>query len=138
MKYNGFVKVQAFNKNIMTTKSPYNLLVKKPRTNLDKILGKHIITEGLVRSVRKFAKSVTKISTKVQVPRTYDEAINNSVHRKKWQEVIDEKLWNLNSYQTWNYIALPSEQKAISYKQRFKVKYHSNDSIERYKISLVT
>lgn len=31
-------------------------------------------------------------SSKVQEPKTYEEAINDPIHRKKWQEVITKEL----------------------------------------------
>lgn len=67
---------------------------------MGKTSGKHVRTEELVRSICKFAKSVTEISSKIQESKTSDKAINNPVHRNKWQKIMDEKLWNLNSYQT--------------------------------------
>ena len=71
----------------------------KPRTDLGGTSGKNPIDE-LVRPVRELAKSVTETSSKVREPKTYDEAINNSVHGNRWREAINEKLWNLDSHQT--------------------------------------
>ena len=92
---------------------------------------------GLVRPAQELTKSMTETNSKVQEPKTYDEAINNPIHENRWREAIDEELWNLNSYQTWNYTFLPSSQKMISCKWVFKVKYHPDGSIERYKTRLV-
>lgn len=39
--------------------------------------------KGLVRLVHKFAKSITKTSSKVYEPLTYDKIINNLVHRRR-------------------------------------------------------
>lgn len=41
---------------------------------------------------QEFAKSVTKTSSKVREPKTYNEAINNAFHENMWQEDIDEEL----------------------------------------------
>ena len=89
--------------------------------------------DGLVRLAHKLAKSLTKTSSKVRKPLTYDEVINDPVHGNRWRKAIDEKLWNLDSYQTWAYTSLPVRQKVISCKWSFKVKYHLDGSIERYK-----
>ena len=87
----------------------------KPRIDLDVSSGKNP-ADGLVRPVRELTKSVTKSSSKVREPETYDEAINNLVHGNRWKEAIDEELWNLYSYQTWTYTLLPARQKAIGCK----------------------
>lgn len=54
----------------------------KPRTNLDGTTGKNF-ANGLVKPVQELAKSVTETSSKMQEPKTYDEAINNTIHRNK-------------------------------------------------------
>ena len=43
----------------------------------------------------------------------------------------------MDSHQTWTYILLPEGRKAIGCKWVFKVKYHPDGSIERYKARLV-
>ena len=73
----------------------------------------------------------------MQEPKTYDETINDPIHRNRWRKVVDEKLWNLDIYQTWYYIPLLNNQKAIDYNWVFKVKYNLDGSIERYKARLV-
>lgn len=55
----------------------------KLRTNLDEIFDKNPLEEELVRPIYKFAKSFTKISSKVQTPKTYNEAINNFLHSNR-------------------------------------------------------
>ena len=124
---------------IMQTKRMriYPLRNPKPRTDLDGISGKNPLGDGLVRPAYKFAKSVTETSSKTRKPKTYDEAINDPIHGNRWREAVNEELWNLNTYQTWCYIPLPDNQKAISSKWVFKVKYNSDGSIKRYKARLV-
>ena len=72
----------------------------KTRTDLGRTLGKNLLGDKLVRPVYKFVKLVTETSSKVQEPKTYDEAINDLIHENRWQEAIDEELWNLNTHQT--------------------------------------
>lgn len=60
-------------------------------------------SNGLVRLAHKLAKSLTETSSKVRELLTYDEAINDPVHKNKWRKAIDEEFSNLDSYQTWAY-----------------------------------
>lgn len=39
-----------------------------------------------------FAKSVIKISSTLQEPKTYHKAISDPIHSNKWHETIDDKL----------------------------------------------
>ena len=71
----------------------------KSRIDLGKTLGKNP-TDRLIRPAQELAKSVSETSSKVRELKTYDEAINNLVHGKRWREAINEVLWNLDSYQT--------------------------------------
>lgn len=48
-----------------------------------------------------------------------------------------QKLWNLDTHQMWCYTPFPSDQKAIVCKSVFKVKYKSDDFIEKYKARLI-
>ena len=87
--------------------------------------------------MQEFAKSLTKTSSKVQEPKIYYEAINDSIYKNKWQKTVNKKLWILDIYQTWCYNLLPNNRKAIGYKWMFKVKYNLDSSIKRYKVRLV-
>lgn len=112
------------------------LLIRKSRTDLGRILGKNP-SDRLVRSPQELVKSITEINSKVHKPKTYNKAVSNAINRNRWQEAIDEELWNLDSYQTWCYTILPPNHKPIGCKWIFKVKYHPDRSIERYKARLV-
>ena len=79
----------------MRIHSPCN---SNTRIDLGGILSKNPIEDGLVRPAYKFAKSVTETNSKVQEPKTYDEAINNPIHGNRWQEAIDGELWNLDTH----------------------------------------
>lgn len=76
----------------------YLFLNLKSKTNLGGTLDENPLGEELVKPVYKFAKSVTKTSIKVSKPTTYDEAINNLIHKYKCHKVIDKKLWNLDTH----------------------------------------
>ena len=108
----------------------------KARIDLGEISGNNL-ADRLVMPTREFVKSVTETISKIQEPKTYDEAINHPVHGNGWRKAIDEELWNLDLYQTWTYIFLSVRWKTIGCKWVFEVNYYLNSSIERYKTRLV-
>lgn len=61
-----------------------------PRTDLN--------MSSSVKPVCKLAKSLTKTSNKVHESKTYNEAINNLIHKNRWYKAIDKELWNLDLY----------------------------------------
>lgn len=84
IKLDDFVDIQALNKDLIRTKDFHNLLVlQKPRTDLGRRSDKNHLVNRLVRLAHKFAKSVIKTNSKMQKSKTYDEVINNLVHRNK-------------------------------------------------------
>lgn len=80
---------------------------------------------------------ITKITSKIYKPRSYQEVIDNPVHGRCWRKAIEEELQNLRSHQIWEYKKLPAGQKAIRSKWVFKVKYHLDRSVTRFKARLV-
>lgn len=84
----------------MRAEASYNLLlVWRPKTDLDKIWGKNL-SDKLIRSMQKLAKSIIETSNKVHEPKTYNKIVNNPINRNRYQKTINKKLWNLDSYQT--------------------------------------
>ena len=71
--------------------------------------------------------------TKIVEPRFFHEAIQDS----KWQEAMVKEIEALELNNTWSIVDLPPGRKPISCKWVYKVKYHSDGSIERYKARLV-
>lgn len=49
-------------------------------------------------------------------------------------EIIEDKLQNLEDYYIWKYIKLPLKYKTINLKYVFKVKYHINKIVARFKV----
>ena len=54
---------------------------------------------------------------------------------RKWKAVIRYEMQALEANGTWNIVNLPTGKKVVGNKWVFTVKYQSNGSIDRYKIS---
>ena len=66
-------------------------------------------------------------------PSTFQEA---NLHTK-WRQAMDEELRALNNNHTWSLVQLPCGNKAVGSRWVYKLKFHSDGSIERYKARLV-
>lgn len=68
-----------------------------PRVKLDRsydptMLRTDIDTGSGVRPTRKLAKFLIETSSKVHEPKTYNEAINNTIYGNQWREAINKEL----------------------------------------------
>jgi len=68
-----------------------------------------------------------------QQPSGYDEASIDP----KWQQAMKAELQALIDNKTWDLVPLPLDRKPIGCKWVYKIKYHADSSIERYKAWLV-
>lgn len=69
-------------------------------------------------------------------PKTYKEAIT-SRNYEFWKEAIDDEINSLISNGTWELSDLPLGSKAIGCRWVFRIKYHTNGSIQTFKAGLV-
>ena len=107
----------------------------KPRRKARKI---PIFQQNLIPVVEgEQAMSITESTSKIYEPNTYDEAISDLIQRRRWREAIEKELQNLESHHTWEYEQLSNDRKAIRSKWVFKVKYHLDGSVARFKARLV-
>jgi len=66
-------------------------------------------------------------------PLSYTEAANQPV----CQEAIKKEFEDLDANGTWDLVLLPPRKKPIICKWVYKVKYKTDDAVERYKARLV-
>ncbi|GJS58887.1 retrovirus-related pol polyprotein from transposon TNT 1-94 [Tanacetum coccineum] len=69
-------------------------------------------------------------------PKTYKEAIT-SRNSAFWKEAIDDEMDSLVSNNTWELSDLPPGSKAIGCRWVFRIKYHTDGSIQTFKARLV-
>ena len=66
-------------------------------------------------------------------PTSYKQAVTDI----RWQEAMKKELEALEQNHTWTLEQLPTGKKAIGSKWVYKIKYHSDGTIEQYKAHLV-
>lgn len=69
----------------------------------------------------------------IEEPKTYEQASKDS----GWIEAMDKEIEALEANQTWEYVDLPPGKQAITSKWVYKVKLHSDGTLERLKARLV-
>lgn len=78
----------------------------------------------------------TGYSATVVEPKSYEKAIQ-STEVQKWKRAMAEEYNSLIRNHTWDLVQPPEDQKLIDNRWVFKVREHTDSSIERYKARLV-
>jgi Reverse transcriptase (RNA-dependent DNA polymerase) len=76
-----------------------------------------------------FSKSIDKMNE----PNTFEEAKQHKI----WNKAMDEELKALEKNKIWEIVQLPQGKKLVGYKWVYKIKCHSDGTVERYKARLV-
>jgi hypothetical protein len=84
-----------------------------------------------------YLMSAAEVSARVSEPKSYDDAVEDPIHGRRWRDAISNELHNLQVHHTFDFVYLPIGRRAIGCKWVFKVKYDSDDRIELYKARLV-
>ncbi|UYV80412.1 hypothetical protein LAZ67_19000134, partial [Cordylochernes scorpioides] len=71
-----------------------------------------------------------------QEPLNYEDAIVGQ-NSKKWKLTMDDEFNSLMKNQTWTYVTLPSDRKAIACKWVYKLKQNADGSNKMFKARLV-
>ncbi|UYV67996.1 hypothetical protein LAZ67_5002745, partial [Cordylochernes scorpioides] len=71
-----------------------------------------------------------------QEPLNYEDAIVGQ-NSKQWKLAMDDEFNSLMKNQTWTYVTLPSDRKAIACKWVYKIKQNADGSNEMFKARLV-
>ncbi|UYV82085.1 K02A2.6-like [Cordylochernes scorpioides] len=71
-----------------------------------------------------------------QEPLNYEDAIVGQ-NSKKWKLAMDDEFKSLMKNQTWTYVTLPSDRKAIACKWVYKIKQNADGSNKMFKARLV-
>ena len=75
---------------------------------------------------------LTTISTGTE-PQTFAEAVTD----ERWRLAMQHEIEALENNGTWTMETLPPNKKAIGCKWVFRIKYHSDGTVERFKARLV-
>lgn len=73
----------------------------------------------------------------ILVPRNWEEAMDDPVHRPYWQEAIGTEVSKLQALDTWEVVDLPPGKKPVGCRFVFALKYTPTGLIDRYKARLV-
>lgn len=94
-------------------------------------------TEQTTTTTQELAMSITEASSKIYKPTSCEEAISDPIYGRQWKNAVNDELHILESHHTSEFEELPQNRKSIGSKWVFKVKYHPDGSVARFKARLV-
>lgn len=74
---------------------------------------------------------------RVTLPKTYEEAVNDTDWGQLWKEAVDAEIRALAGNGTWKYVVPPKHANIVTSKWVFTVKYAISGMIEKFKARLV-
>jgi len=92
-------------------------------------IANYVVCANFSVSHQNFLAAITKVTE----PKYYHEAIKD----QRWRDAMAEEIRALEKNGTWVLQDLPPGKKPISCKWVYRVKYNSDDSIQRFKARLV-
>ena len=93
------------------------------------------LTEDLVSIA--FHSIQTPVNSKIPIPTTYEQAIQDPEYGALWKKAIEEELNSLISNGTWKEEVAPSGINLVGTKWVFTVKYNADGTFELFKARLV-
>ncbi|KAK3013069.1 hypothetical protein RJ639_009669 [Escallonia herrerae] len=87
-------------------------------------------------SYSKFSRTHTAFLaaiSSVDEPKYFSQAVKHA----HWKDAMAKEISALEANNTWTFMPLPSEKRAIDSKWVYKVKFHPDGTVERYKARLV-
>ena len=76
--------------------------------------------------------------SKVRIPLNYYDAINDPIFGEKWREACNEEFkGKFETNKSWTYVTCPTGRKTVKSKWVFKVDYHDDGSVKRFKARIV-
>jgi hypothetical protein len=73
----------------------------------------------------------------IGIPKTYEEAVSDPVHKGDWNEAIQAELSKLMALNTWKVVRRPANERRVGNKWVFTVKYTPTGLVDRFKARLV-
>ena len=73
---------------------------------------------------------------KIEIPCSYEVAINDPIYSPEWKYAILTELTTLQSLRTWEYMALPTGKRLLGHKWVFAVKYTPTGQLDKFKARL--
>ncbi|GJX98097.1 retrotransposon protein, putative, ty1-copia subclass [Tanacetum coccineum] len=98
----------------------------------DKPKGNNIVGPSVVNMVE-HNNSNRYIDNKGRLPKSYSQVAKDL----RWIDAMNKELKALEENKTWTLTLLPPNKKAVGYKWVYKIKFHSDGTMERYKARLV-